>query len=167
VRREPIFYDNLDRERLLMLLEELARRFRWRCHAYCLMTNHYHLVVETPEANLSAGMHRLNLLYAKQFNARYGHKGHLVDDRYFAILVDSDWHLLDSVRYVVLNPVRANLCHHPGGWIWSSYRAVVGLAPAPTFLTLDRVLAYFGSEPSRARHGFRTFVQDGLTSQAA
>jgi putative transposase len=123
------------------------------------MPNHYHLVVETPNADLSIGMHRLNGGYARTFNRRYALDGHLFERRFHSVAVESDWHLLELSRYLALNPVRGGVCRRPADWPWSSYRALAELAPAPPFLAVDKVLGYFGRE-GRARGAFRAFVND-------
>ena len=107
-RREAIYEDDTDRFRFLEVLGEVVERFNWRCHAYCLMTNHYHLVVETVDGNLSKGMRQLNGVYTQWSNRRHRRTGHLFQGRYKAILVDSEAYLLELARYVVLNPVRAH-----------------------------------------------------------
>jgi putative transposase len=164
-RHEAIFVDDGDRDRFLVMFSEVAVLFRWHCHAYCLMSNHYHLLLETPEGNISVGMHRLNGNYARWFNRRHGFEGHLFQDRFHAVLVESDWHLLEASRYITLNPVRAGLCSHAGHWPWSSYGALVGQAPAPTFLAVERLLGYFGSTPNLARKAFCRFLDDAPASK--
>jgi REP-associated tyrosine transposase len=159
-RGHDIFTSGSDRKRFLELLAKNAHACRWRCIAYCLMTNHFHLIVATPEPNLSKGMHGLNGVYAKWFNGRHGFEGHLFGRRYHASLVESDHHMLEGCRYVLLNPVRARLAPSPSAWRWSSYRATVGLDPQPPFLASDLILSYFGREEQRARHAFRGFVLD-------
>jgi putative transposase len=134
--KQPIFLDESDRERFLGLLARTCERFAWRCHAYCLMGNHYHLVLETPRPNLSRGMQQLGSGYAQSFNRRHERTGHVLQGRYKAFLVEKEAHLLELTRYVVLNPVRAGLCRSAGEWRWSSYRATCGDAPTPRFLTL-------------------------------
>lgn len=159
-RKQPIFLDERDRQQFLTILGLVISRRRWRCHAYCLMPNHFHVVVETPDPDLSDGMRALNGAYAQWFNRRHGLSGHLFQGRFHAVLVETDWHLLELSRYVVLNPVRANLCRDAGAWRWSSYRASVGAGRRPAFLTTDWVLEHFGQAPEQARAAFRRFVQE-------
>ena len=120
-RREDIFLDDDDRQAWLSVLGQVCDRFNWVVHAYCLMSNHYHLLVETVEGNLSAGMRQLNGLYTQRFNRRHGMVGHLFQGRYKAILIQKEAHLLELSRYVVLNPVRASMVATPEAWPWSSY----------------------------------------------
>lgn len=101
-------------------------RFNWRCHAYCLMDNHYHLIVETPDANLSKGMRQLNGIYTQYINREHGRSGHVYQGRYKAILVEKDACLLGLSRYVILNPMRAKMVKNMGDWLWSSYSAMTG-----------------------------------------
>jgi REP element-mobilizing transposase RayT len=123
-RREAIYEDDEDRSAFLKTLGEVTETFNWICHAYCLMTNHYHLVVETPDGNLSKGMRQLNGVYTQASNRRHQRTGHLFQGRYKAILVDADAYLLELTRYVVLNPVRAGMVSAPGLWSWSSYQGI-------------------------------------------
>jgi putative transposase len=164
-RRQEIFFDDIDRRRFLGLLDGISANLGWRLHAFCLMTNHYHLVVETRQPNLSRGMHRLNGMYARWFNWRHGFDGHVFQGRFHAVLVDNEAHLLELSRYQALNPVRAGLCASPSAWPWGSYRAVAGLAQPPPFLAVDRVLTYFGRDRQRAQQAFRTFVNDAAHSR--
>lgn len=159
-RRQPIFQDDRDRTCFFGVLTDMIRRFSWRCHGYCLMPNHYHLLLETPGTDLSAGMQRLNGIYAQWFNDSHGLDGHLFQGRFHSLMVDGEAHLLELARYVVLNPVRARLCSHPSAWPWSSYRAMLGDSAQP-FLTTTWLLARFGSEPDRARDRYERFVLDG------
>jgi REP element-mobilizing transposase RayT len=159
--------DDFDRKLFLRMLGDVVEDTGWRGHAYCLMANHYHLLIETPEPNLSAGMHRLNLRYARRFNRRYGFEGHVFDRRFYSRLVRADWDLLEVLRYVVLNPVRVGLCGHPADWPWSSYRATVGQMSRPDFLTTDRILSFFGPDAAAAREGYRRFIAEGLIHRAA
>ena len=161
-RREAIYRDDRDREAWLGLLREVCERFNWRCHAWCQMTNHYHLVVETPEANLSAGVRQLNGVFTQQFNRRHGLVGHLFQGRYKAILVERDVYLLELSRYVVLNPVRAAMVPDASAWPWSSYRAMVGRQSAPTWLETDWLLGQFESDRSLAQARYAAFVDEGI-----
>ena len=160
VRRQAIFRDDDDRASFLSVLWAVVRRHDWSCLAFCLMTTHYHLVIRTPDANLAAGMQRLNGNFAQGFNRKHGEAGHLFERRYHSVPIERDAHLLELYRYIALNPVRAGVCSRPEGWRWSSYRAVVGLASPPDFLATDWALLYFGSNRKRARERFRAFVED-------
>lgn len=160
-RRQAIYLDTLDRRRFLDDVAIVVERFRWISHAYCEMTNHFHLVVETPEPNLSAGMHTLNSRYAHWFNARHALDGHLFERRFDARLIESQLHLLDAARYVVLNPVRAGFCRDAEDWPWSSYRATAGTAARAAFLTTDWILGLFGNDRRRAATRYEEFVRDG------
>jgi putative transposase len=119
VARSELFLDRADFAGFAALLASVVERFRWRCHAYCLMPNHYHLVVETPRVKLSRGMHRLNFLYAQSFNDRYDRVGHLFQNRFGARLIESTEYLADACTYVRMNPVRAGLCRSADDWPWS------------------------------------------------
>ena len=130
-------------------------------HAYCLMGNHYHLLIETPRPNLALGMRQLNGVYAQHFNRRYRRVGHLFQGRYKAVLVERDSHLLELCRYIVLNPVRAHLCSHPARWPWSSYQATTGQSTAPVWLTTDWILSQFAPHRADAQERYQQFVADG------
>ena len=160
--RQPVFADAQDRHAFLDTLAEVVARFGWRCHAYCLMDNHYHLLVETPEANLARGMRQVNGVYTQRFNRRHQQSGHLFQGRYQAILVDRDAYLLELCRYVVLNPVRAGLVRGAGQYPWSSYRVTAGRAIPPTFLTVDWLLDRFGGDRAEAQESYKRFVREGL-----
>ncbi len=161
-RRETIYRDDRDRTDWLDLLGKVCARFNWRCHAYCEMTNHYHIVVETPDANLSKGMRQLNGVYTQQFNRRHDLVGHLFQGRFNAILVERHSYLLELARYVVLNPVRGRMVGKASGWQWSSYRATVGLSLVPAWLEIDWILGQFGSDRSRAQSEYAMFVSGGV-----
>jgi putative transposase len=160
-RKEPVFLSDGDRSLFLDILRKVKSDRTWTLHGYCLMRNHYHLVVETPQPDLSAGMQRINGLYASWFNRSYGFVGHVFQGRFQAVAVESDWHLLELNRYLALNPVRAGLCHAPALWTWGGYAEVVGTKPA-ALVTVSKVLRVFGADPDRAKALFRRFVEDGL-----
>ena len=159
--RGAIYREDGDRERFLDELSRVVVEQRWVVHGYCLMTNHYHLLVETPEANLSTGMQLLNGRYSQAFNVQWSRKGHLFEDRYKAIVVEKESYLLELCRYVVLNPVRARMVRSPREWRWSNYRATSGEAGTPGFLDVGWTLEQFGTEASQAREGYRRFVAEG------
>jgi REP element-mobilizing transposase RayT len=141
------------------MLESVVLRFEWQCLTYCLMDNHFHLLVETPKPNLSRGMQRLKGTYGRYFNDRYGLVGHLFQGRFSSPLVTGEEYQLEVARYIVRNPVRAGIVKAPEDYVWSSYRATVGLAPAPSFLAVSRLLeTYGGGWVGRAR--FKAFVDD-------
>ncbi|MEJ2379989.1 MAG: transposase [Gammaproteobacteria bacterium] len=161
-RREDIYRDDDDRAFWLEVLGEVCGRYNWRVHAYCEMTNHYHFVVETPEANLSQGMRQLNGVYTQGFNRRHGLVGHLFQGRFKGILVERDSYLLEVSRYVVLNPVRARMTEDPSEWRWSSYGAMVGLVRRQDWLETDWLLRQFGSRRRQAVERYKAFVAEGL-----
>ncbi len=158
--RQAIFHDDQDRNLFLSVLSEAVQLFAWKLHAYVLMGNHYHLLLETPEANLSRGMHRINAVYSQKFNRHHERAGHLLQGRFKAILVEKERHLLELVRYLVLNPVRAGLVRDAGDWPWSNYLATAGLRRAPTWLETQWTISQFGSGGD-ARHAYREFVAAG------
>jgi REP element-mobilizing transposase RayT len=155
-----IFCDDEDRELFLRVLAGTIRRFDWRLHAYVLMGNHYHLLLETPRSNLSRGMHRVNAIYSQKFNQRHERIGHVLQGRFKAILVEKERHLLELVRYVVLNPVRAGLVGDAGQWRWSNYLFTAGLEPSPRWLDIEWTIAQFGTG-SDAQCAYREFVRAG------
>jgi REP element-mobilizing transposase RayT len=114
-----IFVDNTDRRRFLRILGDSGRRVSWRCEAYCLMTTHYHLVLEARTRQLAAGMQLVNGRYARGFNRRHGRHGALFSERYSVRVVESEEHLFEACAYVLLNPVKAGLCDQADTWPWS------------------------------------------------
>jgi REP-associated tyrosine transposase len=160
-RREDIFLNEEDRERWLEILGSVCQRYNWRCHAYCQMTNHYHVVVETPEANLAKGMRQLNGVYTQTVNRHHDRVGHVFQGRYKAILVEKDAYLLELVRYVVLNPVRAGMVAEAAEWPWSSHRAVLLQRSAESWLDRDWILGHFGKQRRVAARKYADFVRAG------
>ena len=159
--RQDIVLNARDRTQFLLLLGHVIDRYGWLCHAYCLMDNHYHLLLETPQANLSQGMRQLNGRYTQAFNRQHRRVGHLLQGRFTAILVEKDAHLLELCRYVVLNPVRAKMVTHPRLWTWSSYRGTAGELTGPAWLSTDWILMQFGSRVREAQRRYRQFVAEG------
>jgi len=159
--RSNIYGDDEDRRQFLALLETVVHRYDWYCHAYCLMDNHYHLLIETGTPSLSKGMKLLNGAYTQYFNRRSSRVGHVFQGRFKAILVQKDGYLLELARYVVLNPVRAQMVRHCKEWPWSSYRATAGMKVAEPWLTTDWILAGFAKTRSVAQRRYCDFVQEG------
>jgi len=159
--RQDLFLIDADREVFLEVLGDTVERFGWICHAYCLMSTHYHLLVETPEANLSRGMRHLNGVYTQAFNRGHMRTGHVLEGRFKAILVEKESHLLELARYVVLNPVRVQDARSARDWRWSSYRATAGMVDAPDLLTTGWILAQFHRSRRRAIELYREFVKQG------
>ncbi len=148
--RREIYVDDVDRRIYLATLGRVTRRQRWRCLAYCLMPNHVHLLVETPLANLGAGMQRLHGHYAQIFNARHGRSGHVFQGRYGSVRVTTDDQLWAATAYVALNPVAAGLCQAPEEWAWSSHASTLDGRARPRWLDVPRLLSYFeglGGDP--------------------
>jgi REP element-mobilizing transposase RayT len=165
-RREDIFEDDADRQMFLTILEQVITQFNWLCQAWCLMDNHCHLMIQTPDGNLSKGMRQLNGVYTQTSNRRHKRVGHLFQGRFKAILVDSDAYLLELARYVVLNPVRAGMVDKPGDWSWSSYRSCVGLEPVAPWLEVESLLAQFGKRRSLAHQRYAQFVSEGINGNS-
>jgi REP element-mobilizing transposase RayT len=158
--RQPIFRCDTDRHRFLAMLADTVGQYRLLLHAYVLMDNHYHLLVETLEANLSRAMRELNGTYAQSFNRSHHRVGHLLQGRYKAPLVQRDSYLVELSRYVHLNPVRAGIVMAARDYAWSSARAYVGECAVPAFLTVAEVLGHFGATPRRARRRYAEFLHD-------
>jgi putative transposase len=159
--RRAIFYGDEDSTRFLGIQTQTCKRFHWLCHAYCLMGNHYHLLVETLAPNLSKGMHYLNGEYSRWFNSTHGRTGHLFQGRFKSILVEKEAYLLELARYIVLNPVRAGMVRGPQEWRWSSYRSTAGMDNPPDCLTTDWLLARFSTRKAEACLSYRRFVSEG------
>ena len=168
--RADIFLDDGDRRRFLSLLAETAARRGWTCHAYCLMDNHYHLLLETAAADLGRGMRQVNGVYTQRFNRAHGRVGHVFQGRYKAILVEKQAYLLELCRYVVLNPVRAGMVARPEDWAWSSYRAAAGYRVArrygPDPARPGWLRQQFGADVEAARRAYRKFVRAGVGDSA-
>ena len=160
-RRENIYFCDADRWAWLELLGKVCERFNWMCHAWCQMSNHYHIVVETVEGNLSQGMRQLNGVYTQHINSAYQRVGHVFQGRYKSILVEKESYLLELARYVVLNPVRAGMVDDPQQWPWSSYAAMTGEKQAPPWLQTDWILGQFNRNRGQAVMGYVDFIRAG------
>jgi putative transposase len=162
VHKRDIYFSVLDRLHWLNLLEATCRKYSLRCVAYCQMGNHFHVVLQSREGQLAKAMGMLNSSYAQYINQITGAVGHAFQGRYHAELIDRDAYLLEVIRYVLLNPVRARLVDDPGHWPWSSYRLTLGIDPAPEWLDVAWVLRLFGAEPGQAAEHLRSFVLAGI-----
>ena len=165
VAEAQLYRDPDDLSLFLELTERAVTRHGWGCFAYCLIPTHYHLVIQTPERDLAEGIKWINGCYAQKFNGRHGRRGHVFESRYYSGLIESDAHLLETIRYVALNPARAGICEEPGEWRWSSYGALIGASPPPRFLAVGWVLGLFDADRVRAREHCRKFVLSGLATE--
>jgi putative transposase len=155
-----LFRDEVDRLRFLELLIEQAHRSDWCILGYCLMTTHYHLILRLRDLTLSSGFQRMNSLYARRYNMRHERRGALWQRRFFDSIVETDEHLYETIRYVALNPIRANMCATPEDWPWSNYASSIGLA-VPDFVVDDaELMQLFGTRPNQARKMLRALVEE-------
>jgi putative transposase len=148
--REDIYKDDSDRDSFLELLHKTNIRHGWICHAYCLMSNHYHLLIETSRPTLSKGMKYLNGSYTQRYNYHHQRVGHVFQGRYKSILIEKESYLQELSRYIVLNPVRARMVHSAVDWPWSSYRATAGYTSPGDYLSTDWILSGFGKRKKTA-----------------
>jgi REP element-mobilizing transposase RayT len=164
---EAIFKSQRDHERFLEYLSAASQRYALRLHTYCLMTNHYHLLVETPQANLSQAVKWINVSYAAYFNRKRQRHGHLFQGRYKAILIDAEAYLKQLSRYIHLNPLRAKMVKRLEDHRWSSYRAFIGKSPSPGWLETEWLLSLFAKQRRRAMRHYQRFVEsvDGLAME--
>lgn len=161
-RRQAIYRDDIDRQLWLDTLAKACAKYAFRVYAFCLMPNHYHLLVETASGQLAAGMRQLNGVYSQAYNRRHDQVGHVFQGRYHAILCAKQSYLLEVARYIVLNPVRAGMVAAAADWPWSSHRWVLDEGPAPHWFSPDVLLAHFGNDQSAARQAYRIFVAAGV-----
>jgi putative transposase len=160
VHAQDLFVDDVDRRRYLALLASAVSRHGWRCLQFCLMSNHVHLLLETPEPNLGAGMQRMHGDYGRVFNRRHGRAGHVFQGRYGSVLIDDDAQLWTVAAYIAANPVDAGLCRAPQDWPWSSDRAVSGAEEAPPWLDVERLLGHVGGGGGDPRERYARHVAD-------
>ncbi len=160
-RQEDIYEDDEDRQCFLKVLGDVCEQYNWILHAYCLMNNHYHLLVETSDGNLSKGMRQLNGVYTQRYNRRHEKYGHVFQGRFKGIHIEKESYLLELSRYIVLNPVRARIARAAKDWPWSSYRATAGVGNAASCLTIDWILSQFSKRRTVAQKRYRAFVAEG------
>jgi len=166
-RKQDIFLSSLDREIFIHLVETAVTDFSWKCHSYCIMTNHYHLLIETTTGGLSDGMHMINSGYSGAFNKRYQKNGHVFQGRFRSRLIKDDADFLTVVRYMALNPVKAGLAVDPVGWKWSSYGALAGNRSNAGFLDVDLVRSFFASPGNDGNDGYRAFIAERIPDALA
>jgi putative transposase len=160
IASQRIYASEHDRTDFLELLDQITTRFGWRCLSYCLMDNHFHVLVQTPQPNLSRGVQQLKARYAQAFNARYGRAGPLFAGRFKARLIQKDAHLLEVFRYIALNPVRAGLCADPSAWAWSAHAALAGRREPARFLAVEEARNWFSTpQDLDGREAYRVFVE--------
>jgi len=157
-----IFEGSSEKWRLLDLLADTAEELDWAMYAWCVMGNHYHFLLKTPEDNLSEGMHHINMSYGEWYNKSRGRHGHVFQDRFFSILITEDSHLLEASRYVVLNPLRVGLVAAPQEWPWSSYSTTVLGARSRVSLKDRELMGMFSQQEAESRELYREFVQVGI-----
>ena len=156
-----IYESDTDRENSLLILEEVCKRFNWSIHSYSLMSNHYHLMIETPDGNLSKGMRQLNGVYTQKYNRQNNKVGHVFQGRFKGILIDGGAYLMELARYIVLNPVRAHMVRSAKDWRWSFYRATIGAVQCPEWLDREWLPGSFAKCQSTAIKSFKRFVVEG------
>jgi putative transposase len=160
--QKDVYKSQRDREKFLEYLESSTERYGAVFHAYCLMSNHYHLLLETPAGNLSQIMRHINGAYTTYFNIKRKRSGHLFQGRYKAILVEIDEYAMELTRYIHLNPVRVGMVSRPEEYRWSSYKSYIGQTSAPTWLKIETTLGYYGKKKNEAMNKYRLFVEELL-----
>ena len=163
--KKIIFGEEKDRQQFLAYLESAVVRYGAKIHVWCLMGNHYHLLLETPNGNLSQIMRHINGAYTTYYNIKQKMSGHLFQGRYKAILIEADRYATELSRYIHLNPVRAEIVNAPEKYPWSSYRCYIGRSKAPTWLETGFILSYFGDTATAAKHGYSDFVATMLKQE--
>jgi REP element-mobilizing transposase RayT len=164
--RMTIFHNDKDRKKFIEFLERVVKKYNWIIYAYCLMGNHYHMLLETPDANMVPGMKQLNQFYSQFYNWKRRRIGSVFQGRYASWLVEKESKFLDNCRYIVNNPVEAGLAEHPSQWPWSSFRATRGLEEAPSFLETNFLLRHFSSSRKTAQKMYGDFVQAGVGKES-
>ena len=164
--RMTIFHNEKDFMKFLYFMERVIEKCNWICHAYCLMGNHYHILLETPDANMVAGMKRLNQFYSQFYNWKYRHAGAVLQGRYKSWLMEKESKFLENCRYIVNNPVEAKMVEHPSDWPWSSFRATRGIEGVSSLLETDFLLKHFASSRKTAQKLYEDFILAGIGSES-
>ena len=162
IGKMTIFHNNKDWKKFIHFMERVIKKYNWTCHAFCLMSTHYHISLETPDANMVPGMKQLNQFYSQFYNWKYQRVGPVLQGRYKAWLVDREEKFLDNCRYIVNNAVDAKMVQHPSEWPWSSFRATRGLEKVPAFMETDFLLGHFSSSRKKAQKMYEDFVMAGI-----
>lgn len=165
-KQENIYLSDNDRVLFLEIFSQVCMKCNWVCYAYCLMSNHYHLLIETPLGNLSKGMQLLNGIYTQKFNRLHSRVGHVFQGRFKGILVEKDNYLLELSRYIVLNPVRAKIVLSVIDWPWSSYHPTINQLTRPSWLSTEFMLSLFSQTLSIAIEKYQQFVYEGMQVNA-
>ncbi len=159
-----IFLEQSNRQAFIELLDELLNEYEITCYAFCLMNDHYHLLLETRTTNLSLMMRSLNGRYTQYFNREYHQTGAVFRGRFKSVVIQKDLYLLEMCRHIVLNPIRTDIVDNPEDFIWSSYRATAGLEQAPSWLVVDDLLAHFDANKKTACKKYRDYIEQGIDS---
>lgn len=157
--KQTIFLDDLDRKRFLVLLDNVVREYEWSCLSYALLGNHYHLIIQTPNSNMAAGMQYLNGVFSMDFNRRHLRVGHVTQGRYTSKLLSSEPYFLTVLRYVALNPAKDGFCSNPSDWVWSSYPSLIGATKPLSLLDRPSVWNLFSDDSESAQERLREFVE--------
>src|SRR3989339_1029655 len=164
--RGRIFLSDEDKNMFLRTVRLVVERYKWKCYAYCLMNNHYHLLIETTMPNLSLGMRQLNGVYTQFFNRKHKKTGHVFQGRYKAFIVEKQNYLMALSAYIVLNPVRAKMVCQPDDWQWSSYRATIGRELPPKWLDTGYIAEQFGASLRESIKRYQIFVAEQMGQKA-
>jgi len=162
IGRMTIFHNEKDFSKFIQFMERVIAKHNWICHAYCLMSTHYHILLETPDANMIVGMKYLNQLYSQFYNWKYRRVGSVFQGRYKSWLVEREEKFLDNCRYIVTNPVEAKMVEHPSEWPWSSYRSTRGIEGVPAYLETDFLLRHFSTSRKKAQKMYEEFIIAGI-----
>ena len=166
IDRRVLFVDDVDRSGYLALLERVVRAQGWRCLSYCLMDNHVHLMIETPEPNLGKGMQRLHGSFAREVNRRHGRRGHVFQGRFGSKRLRAESHLWTTAAYIAANPVEAGMCAAPEEWPWGSHLTACTPERGPAWLDSTRLHALFSGLGGEPRERYCELVRDRCAARA-